>query len=68
MAEVLTGEVQQYDGKHWRTVLTGGGIPVDDQRRRPANWHEPPGSRAVDVSADVFAYFQQRIRDGKVPW
>lgn len=67
MAEVLTGEVQQYDGKRWRTVLTAGGIPVDDHRRRPDGWHSPPG-RAVDVSADVLAYFQQQIRDGKVTW
>lgn len=32
----LRGEVQQYDGQQWRTVLTAAGIPVVDHRRRPA--------------------------------
>lgn len=30
----LRGEVQQFDGDRWRTVLTATGIPVVDRRRR----------------------------------
>lgn len=33
---MLTGEVQQKIDGRWRAVLTAGGIPVDDRRRRPA--------------------------------
>ncbi len=33
MSGVLRGEVQQRAGGRWRTVLTAGGIPVQDNRR-----------------------------------
>ena len=56
MAEVLTGEVQQYRNGRWRVVLTAAGIPVDDRRR---SYHESP--MAYDIQDEVLAEWMRHF-------
>jgi len=56
--DVLTGEVQQKINCRWRTVLTAGGIPVDDRRRTGTS---DQGAAALD---DIVAELITRYARG----
>jgi len=53
---VLTGEVQQRIDGRWRVVLTAGGIPVDDRRRRPTG-DDPRFIAPDDLAGDLLTRY-----------